>query len=200
MSRRGSAQLLLLFFRSRRRLGWTMGAIACVAVAAGLLLAGALPTPAELAQAMRESAWDRARAGLPEQATWPWAETQAFTAKVPRLGLSASVVKQHRSHGAANDKSRPGADDVAQNAATLSEVAVGDRITVTTASGASHVYRVTGRKVVDPHLAESGSDALGADATLVTCQPLGPASSLELDIQATTIDPPTPKPGQEHKL
>jgi hypothetical protein len=179
----------------------TVGAIAGVTVAAGLLLAGALPTPAELAQLLRESAWERARAGLPERSPWPWAETQsALTAQVPRLGLSASVVKDDQKPGMANDAPRPGAGEVVQNSTTLSEVAIGDRIIVTTASGASRVYRVTGRKIVDPHLAESGSGDLAGDATLVTCRPLDPASSLQLDIQATTIDPPAPKPGQEHKL
>jgi hypothetical protein len=198
MSRRGSAQLLLLFFRSRRALGLTAGAIAGAAVAAGLLLAGAIPTPSEVAQVLRESAWDRARASLPEPAAWPWAETRsAVAAKVPRLGLSASVVKDDQGPGAAIDKPQPVARE---DSTTLSEVAIGDRVTVTTANGTSSVYRVTGRRVVDPHLAESDADALGGDATLVTCRPLDPARSLQLDIEATTVDPAAPEPRQEHKL
>ena len=40
MSRRGSAQFLLLFLRSRARLGWTLGAIVGVLVVAGLIQAG----------------------------------------------------------------------------------------------------------------------------------------------------------------
>ena len=40
MSRRGSAQLLLLFLRSRARLGWTLGAMVSVLVVAGLVQAG----------------------------------------------------------------------------------------------------------------------------------------------------------------
>ncbi len=85
----------------------------------------------------------------------------------------------------------------------LSEVGVGDRITVTTADGSSRVYRVTGRRVVDPHLAETKSGPSDDDATLVTCLPLDPllASSLRLVIQATTIDPPAaPDPRPEQKL
>jgi hypothetical protein len=196
MSRRGSAQLLLLPFRSRRGLKLTAGAIACAAVAASLLLAGAVPTPSELAQALRESAWNRARASLPQPAAWPWAETHsATTAKVQRLGLSASVVKQDRD--SASGKPRTVS---AEDSTTLSEVAVGDRITLTTANGTSRVYRVTGRKVVDPHLAESDTEALGGDATLVTCRPLDPARSLQLDIEATTVDPDVPAPREEHKL
>jgi hypothetical protein len=183
MSRRGSAQLLLLPF----------GAIAGAAIAAGLLFAGAVPTPSELAQVLRESAWDRARAGLTAPAAWPWAETRsAVTAKVPRLGLSATVVK-----GVPIGEKQPAAGD---DSTTLSEVAVGDRVTLTTANGTSRVYRVTGRKVVDPHLAENDAGALASDATLVTCRPLDPARSLQLDIEATTVDPAAPAPRQEHKL
>ena len=47
----------------------------------------------------------------------------------------------------------------------LSEIGVGDHITVTTSDGASRDYRVTGRKVVDPHLADqSGPAGCGCDA------------------------------------
>ena len=74
----------------------------------------------------------------------------------------------------------------------LSEIGVGDHITVTTSDGASRDYRVTGRKVVDPHLADQSGPA-DLDATLVACLPLDPvlASSLSLVIQATKVDPPT---------
>jgi len=193
MSRRGSAQLLLLPFGSRRGLGLTAGAIAGAAIAAGLLFAGAVPTPSALAQGLRESAWPRARAGLTEPAAWPWTGTRsAVTAKVPRLGLSATVVKDEPI-----GKTQPVAGD---ESTTLSEVAIGDRVTLTTANGTSRIYRVTGRKVVDPHLAENDAGALGSDATLVTCRPLDPARSLQLDIEAATVDPAAPAPRQEHKL
>ncbi len=85
----------------------------------------------------------------------------------------------------------------------LSEVGVGDRITVTTADGASRIYKVTGRRVVDPHLAETNSGPSDADTTLVTCLPLDPllASTLRLVIQATTDDAPAPpEPRPEQKL
>jgi hypothetical protein len=98
MLRRGSAQLLLLFFRSRLRLGWTLGAIAGVLVVAGLLEAGGdfpFLTRTGLAQVLRQSAWQHALAGLPEPGPWPWAATPAATtARVPLLGLSASIVKE----------------------------------------------------------------------------------------------------------
>jgi len=211
MLRRGSAQLLLLFFRSRLRLGWKIGAIAGVLVAAGLLQTGddfPLLTRTGLAQLLHQSAWQRALAGLPEQVPWPWTETSPGTAAgVPQLGLSASVVKEEspgKDEGAAIESPQPASgEDPHVPRTKLSEVGVGDRITVTTADGSSRVYRITGRRVVDPHLAETESGPSDDDATLVTCLPLDPllASSLRLVIQATTIDPPAaPDPRPEQKL
>jgi len=210
MLRRGSAQLLLLFFRSRARLRWKIGAIAGVLVAAGLLQAGGefpLLTRTGLAQLLHQSAWQHALAGLPEQAPWPWAETSLGTAAaVPQLGLSASVVKEEipgKDEGSAIESQQPASgEDPHVPRTRLSEVGVGDRITVTTADGSSRVYRITGRGVVDPHLAESDTGPSDDDATLVTCLPLDPLlGSLRLVIQATTIDPPTaPAPRPEQKL
>ena len=191
MPPRGSVQFLLHFFRSRHRLRWTMGAVGGVALAAALLLTGGpIPTPDRLAQALRERAWDRALAGLPEQAAWPWMDARAGTrAKVTRLGLSASLVDESLSGD-------PGA--AAGNA--VSKVTIGDRIVLTTASGASRVYRVTSSKVVDPHLSESSSTSLGGDAALVTCQQADLATSLHLILEATTVESPAPKPKPEQKL
>ena len=211
MLRRGSAQLLLLFFRSSARFGWTIGAVACILVAAGLLQAGRdypLLTRTGLVQLLHQSAWQHALAGLPERAPWPWAETPVGTAAaVPRLGLSASVVKEGspvKDEGAAIESQQPASGEDPQVSQTkLSEVGIGDRITVTTADGSSRVYRVTRRRVVDPHLAESDAGPSGEDATLVTCLPLDPflASSLRLVIQATKVDPPTPPDARpEQKL
>ena len=204
MSRRGSAQLLLLFLRSRARLGWTLGAMVSVLVVAGLAQAGhGFPIRAKMgiAQMIRQSAWHHALAGMPEQAVWPWSDTPAATdAKVPRLGLSAAVGK---AVDTAIEPSQPAGDDKNEPRTKLSEVGVGDRITVTTADGSSRVYRVTGRGVVDPHLADNESGPLEADPTLVTCLPLDPlrASSLRLVIQAIKPEPPAPtEPRPEQKL
>jgi sortase family protein len=204
MSRRGSAQLLLLFFRSRARLGWMTGVVVGVLVVAGLLQPGddfPFLSRTGLAQIIRQSAWHHALAGIPEQAAWPWADTStAPDATVPRLGLSAVVGKETATVIA---PSQPAGDDGKEPRTKLSEVGVGDRITVTTNDGSSRVYRVTGRKVVDPHLADTESGPLGADPTLVTCLPLDPllASSLRLVIQATRAEPPAPpEPRPEQKL
>jgi hypothetical protein len=80
----------------------------------------------------------------------------------------------------------------------LSELAVGDHITVTSASGDSRSYRVAGPSVVDPHLAQDDPHDAAADA----CAPHDKwlASSLRLVIQAITADPPAPEPDQEQKL
>jgi sortase (surface protein transpeptidase) len=89
-----------------------------------------------------------------------------------------------------------------KSAAALGDVAIGDRITVTAADGSSHVYRVTGRRVVDPHLADTDPGLTGGEVSAVTCWPLGPlvAGSLRLIIQATQVDPARPAPMSEQKL
>ena len=154
MSRRGSAQLLLLFFRSRSRRRWALGAIGGVVAVAGLIQAGGdfpLLTRTGLAQVIRQSIWQHALAGMPEQAPWPWAVTPTATdPTVPRLGLSAAV-------GQDKDPSEDGNTVIEpqQPRTKLSEVGVGDHITVTKADGSSRIYRITGRRVVDPHLAET---------------------------------------------
>ena len=193
MPSRGSAQFLLLFLRSRARLGWTMGAVAFALIVAVLLQAGGefpLLTRAGLAQVLRQSVWQHALAGLPEAPPLPWASTSSGAAvEVPLLGLSASIVKETTSGPATIN---PVANDDPHLPRTkLSEVDIGDRITVTTADGASRDYRITGRRVVDPHLVENDAGRSDVDATLVTCLPLDPllASSLSLVIQAIKVDP-----------
>ena len=198
MSRRGSAQLLLLFSRSRPRRGWMLGALVGLLVVAGLLQTlGDVPvlTRTGLAQVLRQSAWQQALAGLPEQA-WPWAETPTVSdMNVPRLGLSAAIVTED--DGSILEPSQPAAGEERREPRTkLSQVGVGDSITVTTADGASRVYRITGRRVVDPHLAETESELPG-DATFVTCPPLDPLLAGSLATKANPPAPPEPRPEQK---
>jgi hypothetical protein len=200
------AQLLLLFPRSRRKGGLIVGAIAGGAIAAGLILTLPLSAPSELAQALRESAWDRALAEAPEPSAWPWTGAPvATTRKVPRLGLSAAVIRDAsgQSMPAIHAPLSPAAAGIPKHDGAMpSELAVGDRIIVTTASGNSRVYRVAGPKVVDPHLLEGGSGARNGAATGDTCVPLDPslAGPLRLIIEAITADPPAPAPNEEQKL
>jgi len=203
MSRRGSAQLLLLSFRSRRARVWMIGTM--VGAVAAVALVQVTPTflfPAEagLIQALRQSAWQYALAGLPESSPLPWANGAAKPApSVPRLGLSASLVKTGTPSGAGASFITPGPAQDPHLPPKLSEVNIGDHITVTAADGSSRIYRVTGCKIVDPHLADPGSDTDAADGSLVTCLSLDArlAGSLQLIIQATRTEPAPSEPGPE---
>ena len=206
MPKRGSAQLLLLSFRTRATLG--LGAFAAV-ISLGLgwffHISEDFPvlTKIGLAQVIREAAWEHALAGLPEE-PWPWENAQAANPKVPQLGLSAAVV------GAANNDDRlsleppkPGKSNAAHFARRkVSGVEVGDRITVTAPDGSSRSYKVTGQRVVDPHLAETEPKPDDAGVSLVTCSTLDPllASSLRLIIQAIRTEPAAPGATAEQKL
>ena len=207
MPKRGSAQLLLLSFRTRAALG--LGAFAAV-ISLGLgwffPISENFPvlTKIGLAQVIREAAWEHALAGLPEE-PWPWENAQAANPKVPQLGLSAAV-----SGATANSDDRlsleppkPGKSNAVHFARRKgSGVEVGDRITVTAPDGSSRSYKVTGQRVVDPRLAETEPKPEDAGVSLVTCSTLDPllASSLRLIIQAIGTKPAAPGATAEQKL
>jgi sortase A len=200
-------QFLLL--SSRAKIGWGIAAGAGLLLLVGLVQAGTgspFTVRAGLAEALHQSAWQHALAGQAEPKPWPWEDGASLPyTQVPQLGLSATVVKgtgdQHLS-----PLPRPGGTsgrDVHKARAELGDVAIGDRITVTAADGSSHVYKVTGRRVVDPHLAEAEAAPPESDVSLLTCAPLESlAGSLRLIIQATEAAPPTPEPAPaaEQKL
>jgi len=207
MPKRGSAQLLLLSFRTRAALG--LGAFAAV-ISLGLgwffPISENFPvlTKIGLAQVIREAAWEHALAGLPEE-PWPWENAQAANPKVPQLGLSAAV-----SGATANSDDRlsleppkPGKSNAVHFARReVSGVEVGDRITVTAPDGSSRSYEVTGQPVVDPRLAETEPKPEDAGVSLVNCSTLDPllASSLRLIIQAIGTKPAAPGATAEQKL
>ena len=207
MPKRGSAQLLLLSFRTRAALG--LGAFAAV-ISLGLgwffPISENFPvlTKIGLAQVIREAAWEHALAGLPEE-PWPWENAQAANPKVPQLGLSAAV-----SGATANSDDRlslespkPGKSNAVHFARRkVSGVEVGDRITVTAPDGSSRSYKVTGQPVVDPRLAETERKPEDAGVSLVNCSTLDPllASSLRLIIQAIGTKPAAPGATAEQKL
>jgi hypothetical protein len=214
MSKRGSMQLLLLFSRSSAKLGWGLGAAIGFLVLVASFPAGDgfhLMGGTGLAQVLRQSAWEQALAGLPEQEPWPWEDTTTgTTTKVPQLsGLSAAITRDP-SPAADEDllaqTAQPAGGEAHASRTKLGDVEVGDRITVTGADGSSRVYKVTGRKVVDPHLEATDGAPSGpsdAEVALVTCSPLDPfvANSLRLIIQAIKVDPPVaPTPSVEQKL
>jgi hypothetical protein len=196
MTKRGSSQFLLLFLRPGVRLGWRiLGAAALIAVAS-------LAT-AEFAPLLHQSAWKQALAGEPSQKAWPWeAAEPTKQSGVPILGLSAALNDTIPQVEIAPSAPRQG-KDVKPSRLQLGDVAIGDRITVTASDGSSRDYRVTGRKVVDPHLAEGDSVApTGGEVSPVTCWPLDLVDgSLRLIIQATGVDrPKAPHPSAEQKL
>ncbi|MHA1517406.1 MAG: hypothetical protein ACTSYK_02270 [Alphaproteobacteria bacterium] len=139
-----------------------------------------------LVQALRHNVWKRALADQARATRWPWQDLStnmslASGAMVPRLGLSAAL----RGH-TVPEPAVPAQDNDARTktAATatpdghapqgdlaLSDVAIGDSITFTAADGATCVYQVTGRRVVDPHLAASEAARSGAES-LFECSPL----------------------------
>ena len=194
MTKRGSNQFLLLFLRPSVRLG--IGAITA-------LVALALVAAAEFAPLLHQSAWKQALAGQSLQKAWPWEGTEpAKQSGVPRLGLSAALNDTIPQVEIAPSAPRQG-KDARPSRLQLGDVAIGDRITVTAADGSSRDYRVTGRKVVDPHLAEGDSVApTGGEVSPVTCWPLDLVDgSLRLIIQATGVDrPKAPHPSAEQKL
>jgi hypothetical protein len=206
MPKRGSVQLLLLSFRARLGLGWLAGAAAAVVALIGLAQTGDRFPVLErtgFGQLLYQSAWKKALSGQTEQAAWPWEDTTFVpSAKVPRLGLSAAVLMGANEGSESWLRPLPGAE-LGKSDKDLRDVAVGDRITVTAADGSSHVYRVTGRRVVDPHLEDSDPGSGDAEVSLVTCWPLDPcvAGSQHLIIQATPDElTDTPAPNTEQKL
>jgi len=183
MPKRGSVQLLLLSLRPRATLGWGLGAVAVIGLVAGVVqLKEAVPLldKGGLAQALRQSAWEKALAG--QSARWPWEDmsvNMSFVpaANVPRLGLSAELLK----HTA--DASEPALPaprraaqaktaSAAQGDVAISDVTIGDSITFTAADGATCIYRITGRRVVDPHLAEREAEQIDGETPLFNCGPL----------------------------
>jgi hypothetical protein len=158
-----------------------------------------------LAQALRQSAWHHALAGLPEQTVWPWTDASDTAApELQQLGLSAAVAKDSLAESSLEAEPTP-VERARSSRKELSQVSVGDRITITAANESSRVYRVTGRRVVDPHLAEdeSARKPLDTDATLVSCLPLDPAlaNTLRLVIEATRLEQqPSPAHGPQQRL
>ena len=207
MPKRGSAQLLLLSFRTRAALG--LGAFAAV-ISLGLgwffPISENFPvlTKIGLAQVIREAAWEHALAGLPEE-PWPWENAQAANPKVPQLGLSAAVTgaTANSDDRLSLEPPKPGKSNAVHFARRkVSGVEVGDRITVTAPDGSSRSYKVTGQRVVDPRLAETEPKLKDAGVSLVTCSTLDPllASSLRLIIQAIGTKPAAPGATAEQKL
>ncbi|MGB6906173.1 MAG: hypothetical protein WBE04_03515 [Methyloceanibacter sp.] len=208
MPERGSVQFLLLFFRSRVRAGCRIG----VAVAFIALL-GLLPgeqgmynkAKTGFDQSLREAAWKSALAGESKQTAWPWDEAApAANRAVPRLGLSAALYYESGAARPDQDslsraRSSFAADDARDPHLARGDVAIGDRITVTTANGDTQVYTVTGAEPVDAVPTGAAAAAAAPDS----CAPLDTslAGALRLIIEAIRVDAPSsPTASEEQKL
>lgn len=208
MSIRGSARFLLLFFSGRAMLAWGIGAAVGALALAGLAQSGTgftLLDRTGLGQFVHQRAWERALAGHSAMEPWPWEDPSLVaTTKVPQLGMSAAVLESLSDQRRHSDAGLPHAGVELSKSAEVGNVAIGDRITVTKSDGSSSVYRVTGRRVVDPHLAESELPGEEDNTALVACSPLDAfvAGSMRVIIQATEPDQATPEPtpGDEQKL
>jgi hypothetical protein len=210
MSKRGSVQLLLLSLRPRVTLGLGIGVAGALLLGLGLTQTERefpLTAATGLGKVLHQSAWNRALAGDAEHSRWPWEDpSSAAQTTVPRLGLSAAVLKRaDDTRDLSPSVAKLGAATVQKSVERIGDLAIGDRITVTSSDGSSQVYRITGRRVVDPHLAQEDRKPLsGGDLSLVTCSPLDPvvAGTLRLIIEAAKPTPtePTPRPGAEQKL
>lgn len=210
MSKRGSLQFLLHCLRPGVKLGLGIGVAGALLLGVGSTQAEReLPVMAEtdFSQALHQSAWDRALASETVTPHWPWEDPSAIAqTKVSQLGLSAAVLKTtDDTRDLSPAPAKVSAASPVKNADELGDVAIGDSITVTSADGSSQVYRVTGRRVIDPHLAEGEKKPVGdGDLSLVTCAPLDPvvAGTLRLIIEAAkpARSAPEPTPGIEQKL
>ena len=165
-----------------------------------------------LAQSLRQSAWTKALSGHAAAQDWPWQNVSARMSRLPsapvrRLGLSASLrdatetaaqsvsvsqtSKAPAKQGDAIAQSAEG--DVALGDVGSGTVGIGDSITFTANDGATCVYRVTGRPVVDPHLASGEAEGAQGEAGLFECSPL---DSL---ILRESKDLPAPRPADNQR-
>ena len=212
MPLRGSVQLLLLSprWRAGRRIG--IGA-----ATVGLLLIGAVQLQSAfvalgedgLVQALRQNVWKRALADQTRVTPWPWQDLAANMslapgAKVPRLGLSAAlrdhVVVEPALPARVDDaRSKTASGAQPQGDVALSDVTIGDSITFTAADGATCVYQVTGRRVVDPHLQAIEAQGFDVEASLFECSPLE-SLIMQATQGATQDEPPAPvAPGADQR-
>jgi hypothetical protein len=212
MPLRGSVQLLLLSLRRRATRKAGIGAVAAILVLIGAVqFKDVLPTIGEdgLTQALRQSVWKQALGDQSKPALWPWEDLSvsmslAPSASVPRLGLSAAMQQETAAFAApasaapdrtARVKSRKAKDDPVEGDIALGDVTIGDNITFTAADGATCNYRVTGRRVVDPHLAGGDAERYDSNAAMFACDPLE-----TLIMQATQGEPEAaPEPANEQR-
>ena len=188
---RGSVDLLFQSIRPRTMVKAGLGAGAAFAILLGTAeMRDAWPVLNQdgLAQTLRQSAWDQALTGQSAPDHWPWEDVSANlslapSAKVRRLGLSAamrdpsavSAAPKQTAKGQPNNNKAingPIEGDIALGNIGSGTVGIGDRITFTANDGATCIYHVTGRPVVDPHLASDEAGDAAGESGLFECGPL----------------------------
>ena len=200
---------------SRRQAAGKLGLAASAAIIVMLAASEArdiLPGMHEdgLTQSLRQSAWTKALADQTATEFWPWQNfsqqmSHLPSAKVRRLGLSASLREtteaateaehaladpQALTHQPVSQRAREG--DIALGDVNSGTVSIGDSITFTANDGATCVYRVTGRPVVDPHLELGRAGGAMGEMSLFDCSPLDTLimrSSHEVDRDAPHRQP-----------
>ena len=190
MPERGPVQFLLPLLSAFARGSWKAG-LGLTAVTATVLLV----------QSLRQPDWNQIAAQTAESHQWPWSDEAPTAARnVPRLGLSAAVFEDN--DGEANSSGEARASAVVGGRDPhlgVDELEVGDRITVTTASGRTLGYRVTGwQRLKGEGTAVMTEEGKPADAHCPTS-----ALPAALRLMIDTIDfeePESQISGEEHKL
>lgn len=198
MPERGPVQHLLPFFHSRPTLGWRVGlAVAFIAVLS--LVPGEESVfhqaRAGLTQSLRQAAWKHALAGEPERTPWPWDvfAPSAGSPTVPRLGLSAAVLYdgsgQRPEHKSFSQSWRAALDR--QDPHLVGDVAIGDGLPVTAASGITPAYQVSGAETADAQGPATDALPAGASDPHLACPRHSSsfAGALRFLIEGARIDP-----------
>jgi len=168
---------------------------------------------AHLAQHLISQAWQRTLLRHAPVRPWPWADTWP----VARLRWKHSVdLYVLAGINGASLPFGPGMEDKISNKTILiaghrdthftflARVRKGDRLTLTDMHGYRHVYRVTGRKVVDTRHTTLEADPETLALILVTCYPFhalhagGPLRMVVTAVPVQTTGPGTGK-GAPHK-
>lgn len=161
---------------------------------------------AELAQVLLEQAWQETRGGGERVRPWSWADTWPVArlqapdqgeAMIVLAGASGAVMAFGPGHldGSA-EPGKAGNTVIAGHRDThfefLRHVSLGDEITLETADGSVHSYRVENTRVVDAADTDAIQPTPTGVLTLVTCYPfdaLTPGGPLRYIVRARAADP-----------
>lgn len=173
-----------MYGRHKRVGRWVMACLLCL----GFWQLGQgtyIPAKAWLAQELMQKAWLRARRNVERPVPWPWADTwpvARLTSKSRDIDLIVLAGGSGRTlafgPGHLSASALPGETGNAVIAGHrdthfrfLREVEPGELLSVESAKGQRHVYKVIGADVVDSRKGSLVLDTESAMLTLVTCYP-----------------------------